>query len=34
VLQSGTGVDIPWWIFAVAALLTWVLIYRQLRASG
>ncbi|HEX3921494.1 MAG TPA: APC family permease [Streptosporangiaceae bacterium] len=34
VLKSGTGVDIPWWVFAVAGLLlTWVLIYRGVAIS-
>ena len=34
VLKSGTGVDIPWWIFSVAGLLlTWALIYRGIAIS-
>ncbi len=34
VLQSGTGVSIPWWVFALAGiLLTWVLIYRGIVIS-
>jgi amino acid transporter len=34
VLKSGTGVDIPWWIFSVAGLLlTWLLIYRGIAIS-
>ena len=34
VLKSGTGVDIPWWVFALAGLaLTWVLIYRGIAIS-
>jgi amino acid transporter len=34
VLKSGTGVDIPWWVFALAGLaLTWVLIYRGISIS-
>lgn len=34
VLKTGTGVDIPWWVFALAGLaLTWVLIYRGIAIS-
>jgi amino acid transporter len=34
VLQSGTGVSIPWWVFALAGiLLTWWLIYRGIVIS-
>jgi amino acid transporter len=34
VLKSGTGVTIPWWVFAIAGLLlTWVLIYRGIAIS-
>jgi amino acid transporter len=34
ILKSGTGVDIPWWVFALAGLLlTWVLIYRGIAIS-
>jgi amino acid transporter len=34
VLKSGTGVTIPWWVFALAGLaLTWVLIYRGIAIS-
>ena len=34
VLKTGTGVDIPWWIFALAGLaLTWALIYRGIAIS-
>jgi len=34
VLQSGTGVSIPWWVFALAGiLLTWALIYRGIVIS-
>jgi amino acid transporter len=34
VLKTGTGVDVPWWVFALAGLLlTWVLIYRGIVIS-
>lgn len=34
VLKSGTGVSVPWWVFAVAGLLfTWFLIYRGITVS-
>ena len=33
-LQSGTGINIPWWIFSIAtALIVWVLTYLGIRLS-